>query len=440
MESVQQKREDVLNRMRVFPYVRKYFLDNVTSNFVSNNPLLVNRFQPFTNASGPVNLGNNNAVNLMTRVGAMEFLEDYKFTGAYRINYGFQDNEVYARFDNLKRRLDWGLSYYRASSSYSTINIPVVNQISAIYQANISYPFNEVQSLRLIGGMRDDKYIIKSDPRVPATLSAPNFGETYLMGRIEFVHDNTINPATNIWNGLRYKVWTEMFNRTAGNIDNTGGDLTWNFGFDGRYYHKIYRNFIWAVRAAGDFSWGDNKLIYYLGGTDGWLMLGPNRVTNRQGVSRERYFNTANRPDPAADYVYESLAVNMRGFLQNSANGNNALVINSEFRLPVFATLFNKPINNAFLRNFQVVQFFDFGTAWNGKYDKIGRPSITYNESGSPLTVVIKAPGIGPFLGSYGFGARSTLLGYFVRFDAGWPMSGFFNSKPKLHVSLGFDF
>jgi hypothetical protein len=439
MDNTEQKREDVLNRMRVFPYTRKYFLDNVTTNFISNNALLINRFQPYTGATGPVNLGNNNPVNALTRVGAMEFLEDYKFTGAYRLNYGFQDNEVYARFDNLKRRVDWGLSYYRSTSSFSTTSIPSVRQISSIYQANGSLPFNEVQSLRLIGGVRQDNYIIKSDPRVPGTLLAPNFGETYIMGRLEFVHDNTINPATNIWNGLRYKAWTELFNRTAGNITRTGGELTWNAGFDGRYYHKIYRNFIWAVRAAGDFSWGDNKLIYYLGGTDGWLMLGPNVVT-RRGVTKERYFNTANRPDPDESYVYESLAVNMRGFLQNSANGNNALVINSEFRIPVFATLFNKPINNAFLRNLQAVQFFDLGTAWNGKYDKIRRPSITYTEPGNPVVIVIKAPGFGPFLGSYGFGLRSTLLGYFLRLDAGWPMSGFFNNKPKLHLSLGFDF
>jgi len=157
-------------------------------------------------------------------------------------------------------------------------------------------------------------------------------------------------------------------------------------------------------------------------------------------VTKERYFNTSNRPAPDQTYVYESLAVNLRGFTQNAANGNNAIVINSELRLPLFATLFNKPINNAFLRNFQLVQFVDLGSAWNGRYNKIGRPEITYNDPGSPLTVVVKAPGIGPFLGSYGFGARSTLLGYFVRFDAGWPMSGFFNSKPVMHVSLGFDF
>jgi hypothetical protein len=38
---------------------------------------------------------------------------------------------------------------------------------------------------------------------------------------------------------------------------------------------------------------------------------------------------------------------------------NNAAVINSEIRVPVFSSFFNRPVNNAFLRNFQLVQFFD---------------------------------------------------------------------------------
>ena len=57
-----------------------------------------------------------------------------------------------------------------------------------------------------------------------------------------------------------------------------------------------------------------------------------------------------------------------------------------------------------------------------------------------PLQVKIKAGGLGPFAGGYGFGARSTLLGYFVKFDAGWPMTGFFKGSPILYVSLGLDF
>lgn len=446
MGATKQQREDVLNKMRVFPYRKKFAIDNVTTNFLSNNTLIINRFIPYSGASGPVNLANGNALNAMTRIGVMEFLEDYKFTGGFRMNYGFEDKEVFMRFDNLKKRLDWGLTYYRSTVSTGLNNGSTVfdtKLLTNIYQGNITYPFNEVQSIRLISGIRRDEYIIKSDDLIPGSLTQPTLNENFATARFEYVHDNTINPATNIWNGLRYKAWAEAYNRLGGSFKGSGrdsaGDFTFNVGFDARNYVKIYRNFIWAVRAAGDFSFGNNKLIYYLGGTDGWLILGPNDIT-RNGVQKQRYFNTFNRPAQDESYVYESLAVNMRGFLQNSANGNNAIVINSELRLPVFTTLFNKPINNAFLRNFQAVQFIDLGSAWNGKFDKIARPEISFSEPNNPTTVIIKAPGLGPFLGSYGFGARSTLLGYFVRFDAGWPMSGFFNSKPILHISLGLDF
>lgn len=442
-----QSREEVLSRMRLFPYKKKYFIDNVSTNFASNSALLINRFQPYSGANGPVNLGNNNPLNGMFRVGAMEFMEDYKFTGMFRMNYGLRDNEVYMRFDNLRRRIDWGLAYYRSTSSLGletsagSIN-DAAQAITSIYQANLAYPFNEVQSLRFTGGLRRDVYHIKSDDQVPGSLQQQPFDENFALGRAEFVHDNSINPATNIWVGFRAKAWMEMFHRLGGNYAVRPGDNTFNFGFDVRHYLRIYRNFIWAVRGAADVSWGDNKFIYYLGGTDGWLMLGNNDVV-RNGVPKQRYFNTANRPAPDQSYVYESLAVNLRGFTQNAANGNNAVVINSELRLPVFATLFNRPVNNAFLRNFQLVQFIDLGTAWNGRYNKIGRPEISYtdpNDPNSPVTVTIKAPGIGPFLGSYGFGARSTLLGYFLRFDAGWQMNGFFRGSPKMHISVGFDF
>ena len=130
----------------------------------------------------------------------------------------------------------------------------------------------------------------------------------------------------------------------------------------------------------------------------------------------------------------------MRGFNQNVANGNNAVVLNSEFRLPVFSTLFNKPINNAFLRNFQIIQFIDLGTAWNGAYNKIQRPTQVFPSDDGFVTVNLKAGGLGPFVGGYGFGARSTILGYFLRLDAGWEMRGFFRGKPLLHFAMGVDF
>jgi hypothetical protein len=132
----------------------------------------------------------------------------------------------------------------------------------------------------------------------------------------------------------------------------------------------------------------------------------------------------------------------MRGYVQNVANGNNSVVMNSEFRLPIFTTFLNKPINNAFVRNFQIVQFIDLGTAWNGSLKNIERPTYVYGPASpnNPVVVKQRAGGIGPFAGGYGFGIRSTLLGYFMKLDTGWPMSGFFRGKPVWYFALGFDF
>ena len=68
-------------------------------------------------------------------------------------------------------------------------------------------------------------------------------------------------------------------------------------------------------------------------------------------------FINGNQPAADQNYAFQSLAISMRGYNRNIANGNNAMVMNIELRLPVFIA-FNKPINNAFLRNFQLVRFY----------------------------------------------------------------------------------
>jgi hypothetical protein len=257
------------------------------------------------------------------------------------------------------------------------------------------------------------------------TIKVPDLKTTYGQVSLEYVYDNTINPATNIWHGLRYKIFGDWFTQMT--KANQEGKFLFNVGFDARHYLPLYRNLIWAVRAAGDFSLGDQKVVYYLGGVDNWFSPKFNPEPNSRESSNY--------------YAYQSLAVNMRGFKQNLSNGNNAVVINNEFRVPVFSTFFNKPINNAFLRNFQLIQFFDIGTAWEGDFKNIQRPQSVYTgDQGNPFSVRIKSGGIGPFAGGYGFGARSTLLGYFMRVDAAWEMNGVFKGKPRWYFAMGVDF
>ncbi|HMK04039.1 MAG TPA: hypothetical protein VK489_07610 [Ferruginibacter sp.] len=433
----------ILKTIKRFRYKPPKFSVEYGSAGFSNN-VLINRYQAYggPNQSGPIMLNSGTPLNGLIRLGTTELMEDIKITGGYKISTNLKDNEWLMSYQNYKRRFDWGGTYYRnVQEAGDNLGNFLGRIYTNLYQVNISYPFDASKSIRLSTGIRSDKIVFAATD--VQLLPEPDQKTLYSTTHLEYVYDNTLNPAMNIWNGLRYKFFVD-WNRQVNKIRFADGPNTFNLGFDARYYYPILGNFIWAGRAAGDFSWGNQKMIYYLGGVDGWLMFGPNHKPS--DPTRDRYFNTHNPADPDQDYAFQSLAVNMRGYIQNVANGNNAVVINSEFRLPVFTTLFSNPVNNAFLRNFQIIQFVDFGAAWNGAYDKIKRPTVAYNDplpgSGlpGPVTVRIKAGGLGPFAGGYGFGARSTLLGYFVKFDAGWPMTGFFKGKPVLYLALGLDF
>ncbi len=440
--------DNVLSRAKLFVYKpKKFSADYGSAGF--NNSVLINRYQKYQGGSGPIMLNSGSPLNGLIRLGTSDLMEDIKITGGFKIGTNLKDNEWLLNYQNLKRRIDWGLTYYRNVQSLSFVtngNPPAFlngKQFTNLYQANISYPFDETKSVRFSTGIRADNQVVNATLQLPATLLIKNNLTLYQTSHLEFVYDNSIATAQNIYNGARAKVYAD-FNRQINKVQFANGPNTYNVGFDARYYYPIYRNFIWAGRAAGDFSFGNQKLIYYLGGVDGWLMFGNN--TKKDGS--DKYFITGNTPAPDQEYAFQSLAVNMRGFLQNIASGNNSVVINSEFRLPVFTTLFDKTINNAFVRNFQLTQFIDLGSAWNGGFKGIKRPNIPYNSAANPnfpndpgaVTVRVKAGGIGPFAGGYGFGARSTLLGYFVKFDAAWQMNGLFKGKPQTYISLGLDF
>ncbi len=462
--------DEILKDAKLYDYKLKFAAQSFTAGF--NNDVLVTQYQPFT-GSLPIMLGGNEPFNAMFQAAVFDLFEDIRFTGALRlplfggssssaVSVGSGGTDVatfipaggsffdgggqwYARVDYLKLRTDFSLIYYRETDvgSYPLIdtNSNTGSYVDSklytnLFQAVIKYPLDRVRSIRYSVGVRTDKIGLMPNGSSAYTgvplfdtlaLKSPYVNkQVFLINHVEYVFDNTVIKTINIMNGLRYKFYVD-FNYQINTPAVGEGRKMFNFGFDARNYYPIFRNFIWALRAAGDFSWGNQKIIYYLGGQDGWMFPKANQFP---------------QPDFSQNYAYQSLAVNLRGYDQNVANGNNAITINSELRLPVFTTLMNKPINNAFLRNFQIIQFFDFGTAWAGSLKNIERPQSHYfnGDPSVPVDVTIKAGGLGPFAGGYGFGARSTLLGYFLRLDVGWQMNTFFGNSPTWQFAMGVDF
>jgi hypothetical protein len=115
-------------------------------------------------------------------------------------------------------------------------------------------------------------------------------------------------------------------------------------------------------------------------------------------------------------------------------------VINNELRWPVFSYFFQKPLKSDFLENFQVLGFFDVGSAWTGPtpYSEENSFNSTILQSGN-VTIEIEN-NRDPVIYGYGFGLRSKLLGYFIRTDWAWGVDDGITLDRVFYISLAMDF
>ena len=164
-----------------------------------------------------------------------------------------------------------------------------------------------------------------------------------------------------------------------------------------------------------------------MGGVDNWFTP---RFDNTTNIAKDQ------------NYTYQTLATNMRGFYQNVRNGNSFVVFNSELRFPIFKYLYQRPIRSDFVQNFQVVGFYDAGTAWTGVSPYSSNNSLNYKIIGTDQTpyLVTLNTQHNPIVMGYGLGVRSRIFGYFVRLDRAWGLLDGIVLKPLWHLSLSLDF
>ena len=141
------------------------------------------------------------------------------------------------------------------------------------------------------------------------------------------------------------------------------------------------------------------------------------------------------------DLLFTEFATSLRGFPLNHSFGENYGLLNVELRFPIFQILTSKPISSTFFRNMQLSAFTDVGSAWTG--------ASPLNNENSFNTETIDATGFiiktrnytNPYLVGYGFGLRSTMFGYYVKFDVGWGIENYRRTEdPMYYISLGYDF
>jgi hypothetical protein len=410
-------------------FYQNYIVNQIDFSFLSES------YQAFTGGAVYYNPG----MNILTKVGTNDLFEDYKITGGFRLPLDFQSSEYLLSFEDLKKRLDKQIVFHRQTfknftgEQNSTLTKSITNELALV----LRYPFSQVTSWVNTFGVRNDKTIYLTDyNNLVGVLNTPTIFKLWGRFKTEYIFDNTRSLGKNLYGGSKFKMFGEYYQQVNGSYRNLfvlGGDF--------RHYIVIHRNLIWANRFATSTSFGSGKIIYYLGGVDNWTNFTPYKNPTFIPLTEIRI-------DESQNYEYQAVATNMRGFSQNIRNGNNFAVINSEIRWPIISYLANYPISNAFLQNFQVVGFFDIGTAWSGKHPWAGKnayetdviPEGSSKDDITPPVIIQIDADRDPLVAGYGFGLRSQLLGYFVRLDWAWGIENMQVLPRIFYFSLSLDF
>jgi hypothetical protein len=424
-----EKREDMLKKMAQrdsmeaaqkkfrLPKLRIYETAYAPNYFVTqlDNSLLNTAYQAYSGGSGYY----NPPLNAFFKIGISDLLEDYRITGGVKLSYNLKSNEYFFSYENLKKRLDKQWLIYQGGRELPDAKFSARIRTYEIRYVN-KWPFSETAAIRGSVSFRNDRtvYLSESTPSLQEPDLIANWGG--LKG--EYIFDNVINRGLNLYNGTRLKFFGEFFKQV-----NKPKTSLFAIGFDIRNYIKIHRELIWANRLAGSTSFGDQKIIYFLGGVDNEFITGPN------------YDNQTNI-DNSQHYAYQAIATNMRGFKQNIRNGNSFMVYNSELRLPIFRYLIPRPIKSDLLRNLQIAAFGDIGAAWSGRSpfseNNTVNKQVIYN---GPMVITITTVR-DPIIAGYGWGLRSRVFGYFVRGDWAWGYSEGIVRPRIFYVSLSLDF
>ena len=417
---------------------RTTFRVNSVKTTVDNEPLFNGMNVLVANPDGYT----QQPVGILLKGNVTDLLEDYTITGGVRIPTSFNGTEYFLTGSDLKHRLDRIYTFYRRNrrAQQGTFNnsffdqARLVEENTLMAQYGIRYPLDVFRSLRATGTLRRDR--VQTLPTELAALQSKPVSTERIGLRLEYVFDNTLILGTNLRMGTRYKVYGDVFKSFDISFDD-GFDSQFEpgilgiVGLDARHYQRILKRSIIALRIAGATNFGQQKILYYLGGADNSVI---------------RNFNESIPTPQTPDFVFQDLANPLRGFDINIRNGGTYVLSNAELRVPVFNYLFNN-LRSAFLRDFQLVGFFDVGTAWAGKdpFDPNNPVNITeYPDQGStngysPVRVRVRRFRE-PIIYAYGAGVRTTLFGYFIRADYGWGVETGNRQPGKLHLSLGLDF
>ncbi len=362
-----------------------------------------------------------------------DLLENHKLTAGGMVITNFRSGDIFAEYEFLKYWMDFKFRFDRSSIFIRDDNedlliqkyvqnrvtvgaaLPVTNWFR--FELNPFYTQTNFNNLQY-------EYVVNTAPEDFAEDSRVNFlGAT---GRMVF--DNTINKGFNLEQGTKFLVEGSI-NQALNNNERSFSSIRMDF----RHYQKIHREITLATRLYYGQFFGRNKQNFLIGGVPNWLFNKTKEHVSGDPLEVRNNLDNSN-------LLFVEYVTNLRGFNYNERYGSSVFVMNTELRIPVFRYFTQAPLSSNFLRNFFLVGFFDFGSAWSG--------AIPFNRERSEEEIIYERDVFtaavknysNPWLAGYGVGIRTLLLGYYVRFDYAKPIRDFEAEDGKFTVSIGLDF
>lgn len=384
-----------------------------------NNPFVVNN----TDLDFIIDPLPQRGFGLKGTINMNDLLENHHLQGGIFITPNLKNTDLWGQYSYLAKRIDYSVRFDRRSITEDNENSQKKYHFNKL-TFSASYPINTNTRVTFSPSYTSNRFLDLGN------LASPDGFANYAGARAEFVYDNTISHGVNQLEGTRFRV---RFDNYTG-LNNAQDGFN-RFYADFRHYLRFGKGIILAGRLSGGHSFGNSPKQTVMGGMDNWLECNyENRTDNNNPFSTSKYDNK--------DIFFLDYATPMRGFNINKLSGTSHLAMNIEVRVPVAKYLTDAPVNSNFFKNLQFTAFTDVGTAWTGVGPfarKNGFNTSVIGGGNLPFVATV-TDFRNPFLVGYGLGARTTILGYFVKYDIGWGWENKEIKAPISYVTVGYDF
>lgn len=350
-----------------------------------NNELLINKYQSYQSRGG---VFKTPQLSAFAKGGMADVFDNYHLTFGFRLPVAANGSDYFVQLQNLKRRLDWDISYFRnVEQSYFDARAGWVDDSGLAYPTSaktradfikfgINYPLNFIWRISLDAALRMDKTIFLSTDRYSLQFAAVK----------EFWSINSF-----ALHGSKIKSFSPFLQSgwsLQGNVDgmvsrnNKGSYLLYVAQLNSEYFlmPKSYLSIETSFKAG--VSKGNNgSVLFNFGGLDG-------NLTPLSDSSKIFYHN--------APYTHQSLVSKLRGYAQNSTYGHGYILSNFDVYFQIFGSLISAKTKLSFINNLQIGLFFDGVKTWRSDRVLAATPDILF---------------------CFGWSARTILAGYKLRVD-----------------------